>query len=62
MHYCDYLRLSQALACANRVYQGKTNGRILDYCGILTNLRATLAKFAGTVKKRPFRILLAIHL
>lgn len=34
--------LMQAIARANRVYEGKTNGLIVDYCGILKNLRAAL--------------------
>jgi len=40
--------LMQAIARANRVYEGKTNGLIVDYCGILKNLRQALATFAGT--------------
>ncbi|MGB3405073.1 MAG: type I restriction enzyme endonuclease domain-containing protein [Microcoleaceae cyanobacterium] len=40
--------LMQAIARANRVYEGKNNGLIVDYCGILKNLRAALATFAGT--------------
>ena len=40
--------LMQAIARANRVYEGKNNGLIVDYCGILKNLRAALAVFAGT--------------
>ena len=39
--------LMQAIARANRVFEGKTNGLILDYCGILKNLRNALATFAG---------------
>ncbi|HOX23757.1 MAG TPA: HsdR family type I site-specific deoxyribonuclease, partial [Elusimicrobiales bacterium] len=35
--------LMQAIARANRVYEGKNNGLIVDYCGILKNLRAALA-------------------
>ncbi|MDI6807442.1 MAG: type I restriction endonuclease subunit R [Candidatus Eisenbacteria bacterium] len=38
--------LMQAIARANRVYEGKTNGLIVDYCGILKNLREALATFA----------------
>jgi len=38
----------QAIARANRVNEGKTNGLIVDYCGILKNLRMALATFAGT--------------
>jgi len=37
----------QAIARANRVYEGKNNGLIVDYCGILKNLRKALATFAG---------------
>ncbi|ESA35113.1 dead deah box helicase [Leptolyngbya sp. Heron Island J] len=40
--------LMQAIARANRVFEGKNNGLILDYCGILKNLRQALATFAGT--------------
>ena len=40
--------LMQAIARANRVNKGKNNGLIIDYCGILKNLRAALAIFAGT--------------
>ncbi|MFP4134913.1 MAG: type I restriction enzyme endonuclease domain-containing protein [Halothece sp.] len=39
--------LMQAIARANRVYEGKNNGLIVDYCGILQNLREALATFAG---------------
>jgi type I restriction enzyme R subunit len=39
--------LMQAIARANRVYEGKNNGLIIDYCGILKNLRRALATFAG---------------
>jgi type I restriction enzyme R subunit len=38
----------QAIARANRVHEGKTNGLIVDYCGVLKNLRKALATFAGT--------------
>ncbi len=37
--------LMQAIARANRVYEGKENGLIVDYCGILKNLREALATF-----------------
>ncbi|MCZ7361433.1 MAG: DUF3387 domain-containing protein [Candidatus Methanoperedens sp.] len=37
----------QAIARANRVNEGKNNGLIVDYCGILKNLRKALATFAG---------------
>ncbi len=39
--------LMQAIARANRVNQGKNNGLIVDYCGILKHLRKALATFAG---------------
>ena len=39
--------LMQAVARANRVSEGKNNGLIIDYCGILKNLRKALATFAG---------------
>jgi type I restriction enzyme R subunit len=39
--------LMQAIARANRVSDGKNNGMIVDYCGILKNLRKALATFAG---------------
>ena len=39
--------LMQAIARANRVHEGKNNGLIVDYCGILKNLRNALATFAG---------------
>ena len=37
----------QAIARANRVNEGKNNGLIVDYYGILTKLRKALATFAG---------------
>ncbi|BBC24588.1 type I restriction endonuclease subunit R [Pseudanabaena sp. ABRG5-3] len=37
--------LMQAIARANRIYEGKTNGLIVDYCGILKNLRAALKDY-----------------
>jgi type I restriction enzyme R subunit len=40
--------LMQAIARANRVYEGKNNGLVIDYCGILKHLRKALATFAGT--------------
>lgn len=40
--------LMQAIARANRVSEGKNNGLIVDYCGILKNLRKALATFAST--------------
>ncbi|MDD2598983.1 MAG: type I restriction endonuclease subunit R [Kiritimatiellae bacterium] len=39
--------LMQAIARANRVHEGKNNGLIVDYCGILKNLRKALATFTG---------------
>ena len=39
--------LMQAIARANRVHKGKNNGLIVDYCGILKNLRNALVTFAG---------------
>ncbi len=39
--------LMQAIARANRVNDGKNNGLVVDYCGILKNLRKALATFAG---------------
>jgi type I restriction enzyme, R subunit len=38
--------LMQTIARANRVHEGKNNGLIVDYCGILKNLRRALATFA----------------
>ncbi|MCC9168131.1 type I restriction endonuclease subunit R [Pontibacter harenae] len=38
--------LMQAIARANRVHEGKNNGLIIDYCGILKSLREALATFA----------------
>ena len=40
--------LMQAIARANRVHESKTNGLIVDYCGVLKHLRQALATFAGT--------------
>ena len=40
--------LMQAIARANRVHEGKNNGMIVDYCGILKHLRKALSTFAGT--------------
>ncbi len=39
--------LMQAIARANRVNEGKNNGLIVDYCGILRYLRKALATYAG---------------
>lgn len=44
--------LMQAIARANRVKEGKNNGLIVDYCGILKNLRKALATFAGNTGGR----------
>jgi len=41
--------LMQAIARANRTAEGKNNGLIIDYCGILKYLRKALATFAGTI-------------
>ena len=40
--------LMQAIARANRVNEGKNNGLVVDYCGILRHLRKALATFAGS--------------
>jgi type I restriction enzyme R subunit len=45
--------LMQAIARANRVNEGKNNGLIVDYCGILKNLRKALATYAGVVGQGP---------
>ena len=45
--------LMQAIARANRVKEGKNNGLIVDYCGILKNLRKALATFAGHTGEAP---------
>ncbi len=47
--------LMQAIARANRVNEGKNNGLIVDYCGILKNLRKALATFAGQGDGGPWR-------
>ena len=44
--------LMQAIARANRVNGDKNNGLIIDYCGILKNLRKALATFTGAGDKR----------
>ena len=41
--------LMQCIARANRVNEGKNNGLVVDYCGILKHLRRALATFAGTL-------------
>ncbi|HLF67346.1 MAG TPA: DEAD/DEAH box helicase family protein, partial [Gammaproteobacteria bacterium] len=43
--------LMQAIARANRVNGDKNNGLIIDYCGILKNLRKALATFTGAGDK-----------
>jgi len=43
--------LMQAIARANRVNGVKNNGLIVDYCGILKNLRKALATFAESTGK-----------
>jgi type I restriction enzyme R subunit len=43
--------LMQAIARANRVHEGKNNGLVVDYCGILKNLRKALATFATGKEK-----------
>lgn len=45
--------LMQAIARANRVHEGKNNGLIVDYCGILKNLRKALATYAGETGMGP---------
>ena len=35
----------QTIARANRVYEGKNNGLIVDYIGVLKNLREALSKY-----------------
>ncbi len=39
--------LMQAIARANRVNEGKNNGMVVDYCGVLRHLRKALATFTG---------------
>lgn len=59
--------LMQAIARANRVYKEKTNGVVVDFCGILDNLHRALATYTnadGTKAKgvnptRPIAELLA---
>ncbi|MHB8277470.1 MAG: type I restriction endonuclease subunit R [Candidatus Humimicrobiaceae bacterium] len=43
--------LMQAIARANRINGDKNNGLIIDYCGILKNLRKALATFTSTGDK-----------
>ena len=49
--------LMQAIARANRVHEGKNNGLIIDYCGILQHLRKALATFAGTLPEGEGRVI-----
>ena len=44
--------LMQAIARANRVNEGKNNGLIVDYCGILRHLRKTLVA-VGPLREGP---------
>lgn len=39
--------LMQTIARANRVYEGKNNGLIVDYIGVLKNLREALSKYGS---------------
>ncbi|MDU1538605.1 MAG: type I restriction endonuclease subunit R [Paeniclostridium sordellii] len=41
--------LMQTIARANRVYEGKNNGLIVDYIGVLKNLREALSKYGSGV-------------
>ena len=41
--------LMQTIARANRVYEGKNNGLIVDYIGVLKNLREALSKYGAGV-------------
>ncbi len=45
--------LMQAIARANRVNEGKENGLIVDYCGILKNLRKALAVYGSGNESHP---------
>ncbi|MBN1698881.1 MAG: type I restriction endonuclease subunit R [Spirochaetales bacterium] len=45
--------LMQAIARANRVNEGKENGLIVDYCGILKNLRKALAVYGSGNEAKP---------
>ncbi|MEH2457848.1 type I restriction enzyme endonuclease domain-containing protein [Nostoc sp.] len=51
-HYMDKPlqghNLMQTIARANRVHEGKNNGLLIDYNGILKALRAALARYART--------------
>ena len=40
--------LMQTIARANRVYEGKTNGIIVDYIGVFKNIKRALAIYAST--------------
>lgn len=41
--------LMQTIARANRVYEGKNNGLIVDYIGVLKNLRQALSKYGSGI-------------
>ncbi|MEA5096241.1 MAG: type I restriction endonuclease subunit R [Sedimentibacter saalensis] len=41
--------LMQTIARANRVYEGKSNGLIIDYIGVVKALRKALAEYTNTV-------------
>jgi type I site-specific restriction-modification system R (restriction) subunit len=43
-----YRRRADIVGFVNGLNEGKNNGMIVDYCGILKNLRKALATFAGT--------------
>ncbi len=45
--------LMQAIAGANRINEGKENGLVVDYCGILKNLRKALAVYGSGNEKQP---------
>jgi len=45
--------LMQAIARANRINEGKENGLVVDYCGILKNLRKALAVYGSGNEKQP---------
>ena len=40
--------LMQTIARANRVYEGKSNGLVVDYIGVVKALRKALAEYTGT--------------
>ena len=45
--------LMQTIARANRVYEGKSNGLIVDYIGVVKALRKALAEYTGTKGDHP---------